>query len=55
MKLKIKYIFMEFLFINFYNTALHFAVRKKNIEIIKLLLNQKGINDQIKNKVNVFI
>lgn len=33
----------------FYQTALHFAVGKKNTEIVKLLLSSKSIDVNIKN------
>lgn len=37
--------------IYFPETALHIAVEKNNIEIIKLLLQQKSINTNIKDDI----
>lgn len=35
----------------FYKTALHNAVIKQNIQIIRLLINQKGIDINLKDKI----
>ena len=37
-----------------YNTPLHDAVKKGNVEIIKLLLKKKGINKNAKNLISLF-
>ena len=34
-----------------HNTPLHLAIKRKNIEIIKLLLSQKGIDLTVKDDI----
>lgn len=41
---------MKFI-INIHNTPLHLAIKRKNIEIIKLLLNHKDININLKDDI----
>lgn len=44
---------MKFHYQNFYTTPLHIAAEKNNVEMVKLLLSQKGIDLNILD--NVFI
>ena len=43
-EIKNKKIFYEVFFFSIYRTALHVAVEKENLEIVKLLLSNKNID-----------
>ena len=45
---------MKFLILDINKTPLHIAVLKKNINLIKLLLKQEGIDINVKSVLNIF-
>lgn len=43
---------MKFQLFYFYNAAIHLAISKGNIDIIKLLLKNEKLNVNLKNKIH---